>query len=35
MNETYIKEKGRWCYLYKAVDKAGVTIDFLLAKRRQ
>ncbi len=23
MDETYIKVKGRWCYLYRAVDKAG------------
>ena len=32
---TYIKVKGQWCYLYRAVDKAGFTIDFLLTKRRQ
>ena len=35
MDETYIKVKGQWCYLYRAVDKAGFTIDFLLTKRRQ
>ena len=35
MDETYIKVKGQWCYLYRAVDKAGCTIDFLLTKRRQ
>ncbi len=34
MDETYIKVKGRWCYLYRAVDKSGDTIDFMLAKNR-
>jgi transposase-like protein len=34
MDETYIKIKGQWKYLYRAVDKAGQTIDFLLAARR-
>ncbi len=31
MDETYIK--GQWKYLYRAVDTAGQTIDFLLADR--
>jgi putative transposase len=35
MDETYIKVKGIWCYLYRAVDKFGNTVDFLLTKRRQ
>ena len=35
MDETYIKVKGQWRYLYRAVDKQGHTIDFLLTKRRQ
>lgn len=35
MDETYIKVKGVWCYLYKAVDKSGNTVDFLLTRRRQ
>lgn len=34
MDETYIKIKGVWHYLYRAVDKTGNTIDFLLCKRR-
>jgi putative transposase len=34
MDETYIKVKGQWCYLYRAVDKQGQTIDFLLTEHR-
>ena len=35
VDETYyIKIKGQWVYLYRAVDKAGRTVDFLLSKRR-
>jgi putative transposase len=34
MDETYIKVKGEWRYLYRAVDKTGQTIDFLLTKER-
>jgi hypothetical protein len=30
MDETYIKVKGIWHYLYRAVDKTGYTIDFYL-----
>jgi len=33
-DETYIKVKGRWTYLYPAVDKLGRTVDFLLSERR-
>ncbi len=29
VDETYLKSKGRWCYLYRAIDSAGATIDFL------
>ncbi|WP_348811319.1 IS6 family transposase [Flavobacterium maritimum] len=35
MDETYIKIKGQWCYLYRAVDTLGNTVDFLLTKRRK
>src|SRR5499426_3264348 len=34
MDETYIKIKGEWRYLYRAVDKSGQTIDFLLTEER-
>jgi putative transposase len=34
MDETYIRVKGRWTYLYRAVDKTGQTIDFLLTEQR-
>jgi transposase, IS6 family len=33
-DETYIKVKGRWCYLYRAIDSTGTTIDFLLSAQR-
>ena len=29
VDETYIRIKGRWCYLYRAVDSTGATIDFV------
>jgi putative transposase len=34
MDETYIKVKGEWVYLYRAVDKFGNTIDFMLSQKR-
>jgi transposase-like protein len=34
MDETYIKVKGVWKYLYRAVDKQGKTVDFLLTAQR-
>jgi putative transposase len=34
MDETYIKVQGKWKYLYRAVDKEGDTIDFLLRAKR-
>src|SRR5262249_32557008 len=32
VDETYIKVKGQWRYLYRAVDNQGQTVDFLLSK---
>lgn len=34
MDETYIKVKGEWVYLYRAVDKFGDTLDFMLSEHR-
>jgi transposase, IS6 family len=34
VDETYVKVKGRWTYLYSAVDSRGQTIDFLLSATR-
>src|ERR1700761_408954 len=34
VDETYVKVKGRWTYLYRAVDSQGQTIDFLLSAKR-
>jgi transposase, IS6 family len=34
VDETYIRVKGEWVYLYRAVDSAGQTIDFLLSPKR-
>ncbi|MEK4841284.1 IS6 family transposase [Bacillus sp. FSL L8-0152] len=34
LDETYIKVKGEWCYLYRAIDKKGYTLDIQLRKKR-
>jgi len=34
LDETYIKVKGQWKYLYRAVDKEGNTVDYLLTAKR-
>src|ERR1700687_2838939 len=31
VDETYIRVQGHWCYLYRAIDSSGATIDFLLS----
>lgn len=33
VDETYIKVKGKWKYLYRAVDSSGNTIDFMLSAK--
>lgn len=34
VDETYIRVKGKWKYLYRAVDSTGSTLDFLLCAER-
>ena len=34
MDATYIKVEGRWCYLYRAIDKAGQLVDVMLSDVR-
>jgi transposase, IS6 family len=34
VDETYVRVRGRWTYLYRAVDSRGQTIDFLLSAKR-
>jgi transposase-like protein len=35
VDETYVRVKARWMYLYRAVDSRGQTIDFLLSVKRE
>jgi transposase-like protein len=34
MDETYVKVRGEWSYLYRAVDKGGKAVDFFLSRQR-
>ena len=33
-DETYLKVQGRWCYLYRAIDRDGNLIDTMLSTTR-
>ena len=34
VDETYLKVVGRWCYVYRAIDKSGALVDVLFSERR-
>lgn len=34
VDETYVKVKGQWVYLYRAIDKSGQTLDWMLSRHR-
>lgn len=34
IDETYVRIRGKWRYLYRAIDKHGNPVDFLLAAKR-
>ena len=34
LDETYLKIKGQWHYCYRAIDKTGQTLDWMLSRRR-
>src|SRR6195952_6046395 len=34
VDETYVKVRGRWCYLYRAIDRNGDLIDTMLSEHR-
>ena len=34
VDETYLKVAGRWCYVYRAIDRSGALVDVLFSERR-
>src|SRR5689334_21435016 len=34
VDETYIKVQGRWCYVYRAIDRSGALVDVLFSEQR-
>ena len=34
MDETYLRVDGRWCYVYRAIDRSGALVDVLFSERR-
>lgn len=35
VDETYLKVRGKWTYLYRAIDRDGQTLDFMLSERQE
>ena len=35
VDETYLKVHGRWCYLYRAIDRNGTLVDVLFSERHR
>src|SRR3954467_8093599 len=34
VDETYVKVNGRWCYLYRAIDRSGTLVDVMFSEHR-
>jgi len=34
VDETYLKVDGRWCYLYRAIDRSGALVDVMFSEHR-
>ena len=34
VDEIYLKVHGRWCYLYRAIDRSGALVDVLFSEHR-
>ncbi|MEO6457056.1 MAG: DDE-type integrase/transposase/recombinase, partial [Chloroflexia bacterium] len=34
VDETYLKVSGKWCYLYRAIDRGGKLVDSMLSEKR-
>ena len=34
VDETYVKVQGKWCYLYRAIDRDGNLVDSMLSEKR-
>ena len=34
VDETYVNVKGKWCYLYRAIDRDGNLVDSMLSEKR-
>ena len=34
VDETYVNVKGKWCYLYRAIDRDGNLVDSMMSEKR-